>query len=110
MDNSLILVTKDYIFKHRTKRGAWTKAQILALGLKWPTETGWIDGMHGIYITHEQARSFEEGKTKFNIKKEKVKKQPKKMKTHKLMAYLDRYSTDELKTICVYLTQLIRER
>jgi hypothetical protein len=52
-------VTREYIMKHRTARGAWTLAQIQALGLVWPPLQGWIDSVVGQTITDEQARRFE---------------------------------------------------
>lgn len=64
MENTKVLVTQEYLYKHRTKNGAWTKAQILALDIEWPMRTGWLDRIIGEYITTEQARKFEEGKTK----------------------------------------------
>lgn len=58
-----VLITKEYIHKHRTPKGAWTKVQIEALGLQWPTKSGWINNLVGEVITPDQARRFEEGKT-----------------------------------------------
>ena len=64
------IITRDWIFNNRTKRGAWTKAQLNALGLKWPARSGWIDELVGEAITSHNARIFEEaaGKTKNNKK------------------------------------------
>ncbi len=59
------IITKDWIFNNRTKRGAWTKEQIEALGLKWPATHGWIDDLVGEAISSHDARTFEEGKGKF---------------------------------------------
>lgn len=55
-------VTADYIHKHKTPRGAWTRAQIEALGLDWPATQGWIDRLVGTEISFEQCQSFEVGK------------------------------------------------
>ena len=63
MDTSMFKVTKDWIHKHKTPRGAWTKAQIEALGLEWPARQGWISQISGELISNQQARMFEEGKT-----------------------------------------------
>ena len=59
------IITKEWIFNNRTKRGAWTKNQIEALGLKWPVTQGWIDELVGEAISSHDARIFEEGKDKF---------------------------------------------
>jgi len=59
--NEQFVITRDWIFDNRTKRGAWTKKQINALGLKWPATSGWIDGLVGESITSHNARIFEEG-------------------------------------------------
>lgn len=59
MDTSKVLITKDYIMSNRTSRGSWTRAQIQALGLKWPPVAGWITEAVGTHITPEQARAFE---------------------------------------------------
>lgn len=77
-----VLVTKDYIMSHRTKRGSWTKAQILALGLEYPVSSGWIYSLCGETITGEMASNFEAGK---NIRAKEINKpkQPKKQKKFK---------------------------
>jgi len=56
-------VTKDWINKHKTKKGAWTKAQINALGLYWPPTKGWADDLENSYIPTENARLFEASST-----------------------------------------------
>ena len=58
------IITKDWIFNNRTERGAWTKKQINALGLKWPATSGWIDDLVGEAISSHDARIFEESKVK----------------------------------------------
>ena len=68
------IITKEWIMNNRTKRGAWTKKQIEALGLKWPATQGWINDLVGDVISSHDARSFEEGKDK--IKKAKKPVQP----------------------------------
>lgn len=54
-----MLLTKDYILKHRTKAGSWTKSQIEALGLKWPPKSGWIKKLEGRFIGKYQMGVFE---------------------------------------------------
>lgn len=49
--------------KHRTKKGAWTRYQIVALGISWPPQQGWIDKIEGHEISEENAKRFEDGKT-----------------------------------------------
>jgi len=58
-------LTKDYIFRHQTSRGAWTKMQIEALGLTWPPREGWIDRLEGTSISFSQCQDFETGKDKY---------------------------------------------
>ena len=68
-----MIVTREYIHRHKTPRGAWTRVQIEALGLKWSEKThGWIDRLEGTEISEEQAKKFEEGRTsgKKNLRKE----------------------------------------
>ncbi len=59
MDNTPVLITKDYIMNNRTKKGSWTRKQIQALGIEWPPRAGWINDVTGSYITQEKARQFE---------------------------------------------------
>lgn len=51
-------VTREFIMAHRTVRGAWTKAQIEALGLQWPPLQGWIDSVVGQELTEAQVTQF----------------------------------------------------
>lgn len=60
VQNHAMQLTREYIMKHRTVRGAWTRAQIEALGLEWPPLQGWIDSVVGQHITEAQARQFEQ--------------------------------------------------
>ena len=62
MENTPFKVTRDWIFDNRTRRGAWTRHQIQALGLTWPATSGWIEKLDGELITALQAREFEAGK------------------------------------------------
>ena len=61
----MMIVTRAYILKHRTPRGAWTKAQMIALGVGWPQPRGWIDKADGKEISAGAAELFESGKIKF---------------------------------------------
>lgn len=62
MNTNRVSISKDYIMKHRTKRGAWTRVQILALGIEWPPKAGWINDLEGNTISPEMAKQFEQGK------------------------------------------------
>lgn len=55
------VVTRDWVFEHRTKAGAWTRVQIEALGLRWPPRQGWINKVVGKRLTDEGAARFEQG-------------------------------------------------
>jgi len=79
----IFVITRNWIFDNRTKRGAWTKEQINALGLKWPATSGWIDQIVDTSISSHNARLFEEGR----IKNSKSIKQPN-MTIDKCIAYL----------------------
>ena len=61
-DTEPLVITRDYINDNKTKRGAWTKVQIEALGIEWPPKHGWIDRLIGEVISPEQANRFEQGK------------------------------------------------
>jgi hypothetical protein len=58
-----MIITKDWLMRHRTKRGAWTRYQILALGIGWPPSQGWVKRLVGCDITDENALRFESGST-----------------------------------------------
>ena len=60
-----MVITEEYIYRHRTKRGAWTKAQILALGLEWPTTKGWIKSVIGKELSTDSAKKFERSSTRY---------------------------------------------
>ena len=62
-------VTREFIFKNRTENGAWTYAQLDALGVKCPPRNGWIDRIEGKEISEEEAKLFIEGKNKFKKKR-----------------------------------------
>ena len=57
-------ITAEYIHRHKTPRGAWTRIQIEALGLDWPTKQGWIDRLVDTEISFSQCQAFEAGKDK----------------------------------------------
>lgn len=89
MENTLHKVTREWINTHKTSKGAWTRKQILALGLDWPPKSGWVQAISGELITHEAARKFEEGKGQYApLKSMKLKRIKATLKTMD-MAHLD---------------------
>lgn len=61
-------VTREFIMEHRTERGAWTYAQIEALGLKCPPRKGWMDLVIGRELTDAQLRQFMDGNIPRKVK------------------------------------------
>ncbi len=57
-----MIITKEWLNKHKTANGAWTKRQIEALGLKWPVRKGWQKLVIGREIGFCQI-AFESGAT-----------------------------------------------
>ncbi len=51
-------VTRQLLMQHRTPKGAWTKAQLLALGLSWPPRHGWMEEVVGKELTERQYNQF----------------------------------------------------
>ena len=58
----MVLITTEYLDQHRGAGGAWTKAQLTVLGLRWPPVTGWRARVSGMELSEEDARRFEDGK------------------------------------------------
>jgi len=54
-----MIITKDYLDRHKTPKGAYTKRQIEALGFKWPPRKGWKKIVIGHVITPFSAIVFE---------------------------------------------------
>ena len=54
-----MIITKEYINKHKTAKGSWTRDQIVSLGIKWPPESGWMAKAIGSEITNENKHRFE---------------------------------------------------
>lgn len=59
MRNEITVITNTYLNEFRTKKGAWTKRQIEALGLKWPLTQGWKADVIGNTIEPKNAAIFE---------------------------------------------------
>ena len=53
-----MVITKEFIFSHTTPKGAWTRTQLAAIGVKWPPPRGWIDRAVGREITEAQRGVF----------------------------------------------------
>ena len=63
-------ITKEWLLSNSTSKGAYTKKQITALNLKWPTTTGWMKRLIGVEITNKQKQQFENNKTNFSKTKQ----------------------------------------
>lgn len=53
-------ITRDFIFKNTTKKGAWNKAQLSVLGIDWPPKHGWIVKLEGQELSDADAEKFKE--------------------------------------------------
>ena len=51
-------VTKQFILDNRTERGAWTRAQIELLGIKWPPTKGWQQRVIGKELNNDEVDQF----------------------------------------------------
>ena len=61
-----MVITLEWLNRHRTARGAFTRKQVEALGLRWPPHPkGWLRKLVGREITEEQRRKFEQGASQF---------------------------------------------
>lgn len=52
-------ITKEWLFRNRTRKGSWTQVQLRALGLLYPPRKGWIDYCIGLEISEEARIAFE---------------------------------------------------
>lgn len=52
-------VSKEWVLENRTKRGAWTKAQLACLEVSWPPKKGWLLEVIGIPLLEEAKIKFE---------------------------------------------------
>lgn len=66
-------VTKEWLKAHATNGCGFTKAQIEALGLNYPVQSGWIDAVAGMWITEEQAEKYQNSRRKKKKKESAVK-------------------------------------
>ena len=54
-----MIITRLWITDNKTKKGAWTKLQLRAIGIPWPPVSGWIQRAVGREITEDQQLAFE---------------------------------------------------
>ena len=54
----MVTVTKEFLNDNRTVNGAWTRAQLQAVGVRWPLKSGWMDRIVGTEISDAQAEEF----------------------------------------------------
>ncbi len=59
MADETVLVTKEFMERNSTERGAWTRAQLALLGVAWPPPKGWRRRIEGLlFIRQEVAEQF----------------------------------------------------
>jgi len=92
MRTEAVLVTNEYINEFKTKRGAWTRAQIIALGLTWPPQHGWKNSIIGEVITGQQAEAFESNNTPISKGKKKKAKQNVISEIDLCLCYLEKHA------------------
>lgn len=51
-------VTSEFVNRHRTKKGGFTREQLSALGVSWPPKKGWLQNIIGKELTNEQEKLF----------------------------------------------------
>jgi hypothetical protein len=54
-----MIITKEWLNKHRSKSGGYTKKQLNAIGVSWPPVKGWVDKVIGNEIDEDNRRIFE---------------------------------------------------
>lgn len=54
-----MIITKDWINKHKTANGAWNRKQLEALGVSWPARKGWQKLLINTVIDPINQRTFE---------------------------------------------------
>lgn len=95
-------ITSEWINSNKTEKGAWTRKQILALGIEWPPKSGWIQALNGELITSEAARKFEEGKGQYAPLKS--------MKLKRIKATLKTMDAAHLSDISNYINKLLNTK
>ena len=64
----MFIITNEWLFRHRTKAGGYTKKQLNILGIQWPPIVGWKNALIGKYIDITKAKEFETIANKTNKK------------------------------------------
>lgn len=54
-----MIITREYIYRHKTDKGAWTRVQIESLGISWPPSKGWINSVIGCELDEAGQEAFE---------------------------------------------------
>jgi hypothetical protein len=57
--DQLFEVTAEWIHRHCTARGGWTKQALAVLDVEWPPRPGWIRRSVGRLLTDRQRQFFE---------------------------------------------------
>jgi len=52
-------ITKEWLLSNKTPRGSWNKAQLEAIGVRWPPEKGWQGKIDGTLISDIRRKNFE---------------------------------------------------
>lgn len=99
MENTHHKVTAEWLNANRTAKGAFTRKQVLALGIKWPPTAGWMQSISGELITSEQARAFESGKSEYA--------EFKPMKYKKILSSIEKLNEKQLKGVKQKIEQLL---
>ncbi len=102
MENTQHVITKEWLDSNRTDKGAFTRKQIQALGIKWPPRSGWMQSVVGEMITHEQARQFEGGKSEYA--------EFKPLKYKKILKSIESLDEKQLKGIVQKIEQLLKDQ
>jgi hypothetical protein len=62
MNRLRMKITRQMIHDNETEYGSWTRAQIEALGVKWPPRNGWLGKLEGSEISPENWAKFVAGR------------------------------------------------
>jgi hypothetical protein len=54
-----MIVTREWVMRHRTPNGGWTRAQLDAIGVKWPPKRGWVVTVIGRDLPDDAVQAFE---------------------------------------------------
>ena len=58
-----MIITKEWLNKHKSPKGGWSKRQLEVLGIRWPAIKGWQKILIGKELKPEQRKVFENGAT-----------------------------------------------